>query len=347
MSVRVHTDRSAQPGRASANGIAAETPIVPIRIGLVNNMPEGAFKATENQFRSLLESAAGDFSIDLSLYVLSKTSAVSSDGDHSRHRYKSTRELMGQSLDGLIVTGTEPIMAALQDEPFWQSFAELVAWARENTLSTIWSCLAAHAAVLQMDGIERRRHHDKRFGIFACQQVSESCLLEGTATSVFVPHSRWNGLDEDKLAERGYSILTKTLDGEVDAFTKEESSLFLFFQGHPEYATDTLLREYRRDIGRFLHNGRTSYPKLPRGYFNSEAEEAFATLQEKAHSLHRDEVLAAVASATHLANVENTWHATSKQLYKNWLRRLHALKTTSTTPDSVVATHASSGDLST
>jgi len=51
-------------------------------------------------------------------------------------------------------------------------------------------------------------------------------------------------------------------------FVKERKSLFLFFQGHPEYDADSLPREYRRDVGRFLRSERESYPGMPKGYFD-------------------------------------------------------------------------------
>ena len=55
----------------------------------------------------------------------------------------------------------------------------ILEWARENTHSTVWSCLAAHAAVLHMDGIGRHRSADKHFGVFECVRVSEHPLLAG------------------------------------------------------------------------------------------------------------------------------------------------------------------------
>jgi hypothetical protein len=45
------------------------------------------------------------------------------------------------------------------------------------------------------------------------------------------------------VAACGYEVLARTDDTEVDTFIKQESSLFLFFQGHPEYESDTLYRE--------------------------------------------------------------------------------------------------------
>jgi homoserine O-succinyltransferase len=295
-----------------------------IRIGLVNSMPESAFKATENQFLSLLESASEGFPIELSLYVL--RGAAASSGDHTANRYACVDELWGQSLDGLIVTGTEPMTASLKDEPYWESFTQLLEWARDNTRSTLWSCLAAHAAILHMDGIERRRNHAKHFGIFQCHRGPDDGLMNGVASRFHIPHSRWNGVDERQLEAHGYSVLSRTSDAEVDSFLKQENSLFVFFQGHPEYATDTLLREYRRDIGRFLRNDAKVYPQAPRGYFDRASEAALSSLREKAISLPSEQLLAGVAAVMEKIQIENTWQLPAVRIYRNWLEYLRACK---------------------
>ena len=76
---------------------------------------------------------------------------------HINQNYEDLSELWASRLDGLIVTGTEPRAAALTDEPYWRTLTKLIDWAEDHTISTVWSCLAAHAAVLHLDGIERRR----------------------------------------------------------------------------------------------------------------------------------------------------------------------------------------------
>ena len=81
---------------------------------------------------------------------------------------------------------------------------------------------------------------------------------------------------------RGYSVLTRIAGVGVDTFVKEENSLFVFFQGHPEYDSDTLLREYRRDVGRYLNHEATTYPSIPRGYFDSSTEGVLTALRDKA-----------------------------------------------------------------
>jgi homoserine O-succinyltransferase/O-acetyltransferase len=311
-----------------------------IRIGLVNNMPEAAFKATENQFLSLLESASEGLSVELSLYVLRGAAVAASNGDHAANRYACVEELWGQSLDGLIVTGAEPMTAALKDEPYWESFVQLLDWARDNTRSSIWSCLAAHAAILHMDGIERRRNHAKHFGVFQCHRESDDGLLKGVAPHFAIPHSRWNGVDARQLEAHGYRVVSRTADAEVDTFTKQEKSLFVFFQGHPEYATDTLLREYRRDIGRYIRRDAGVYPQLPHGYFDRASEQAFSSLRASVSSRSSNELLAGVAAVTDTIKIENTWQPTAVRLYRNWLEYTSGCQDASHPRRKVDASHA-------
>ena len=64
-----------------------------------------------------------------------------------------------------------------------------------------------------------------------------------------IPHSRWNEVRADALTACGYEILTQSAEAGVDLFVKKKKdSLFVHFQGHPEYSVRTLLKEYRRDI---------------------------------------------------------------------------------------------------
>ncbi len=144
-------------------------------IGLVNNMPDAALDATERQFRALLDAAAGDFTVRLTLYTLPDVPRTDF-GRRQVSRYASFEDLWARHHDGLIVTGTEPQAADLKDEPFWGSLTRLLEWAERNTHSTVLSCLAAHAGILHIDGIVRRPLGDKRFGIFECVRVSDHPL---------------------------------------------------------------------------------------------------------------------------------------------------------------------------
>jgi len=124
----------------------------------------------------------------------------------------------------------------------------------------------------------------------------------------------------------GYRVLTRSEDAGVDAFVKQRKSLFVFFQGHPEYEADTLLLEYRRDIRRFLRRERDSYPAMPRGYFDDDTVDVLTAVRERALSDRREELLADFPTALVAGKVRNTWHSAAVCVYRNWLLYLCAQK---------------------
>jgi homoserine O-succinyltransferase/O-acetyltransferase len=295
-----------------------------IDIGLVINMPDAALEATERQFRTLLEAAADGIAVRLTFYAMPDVPRAEWGRRHVSTRYSDVRELWDTHLHGLIVTGTEPRAPHLPDEPYWGSLTRLMEWAEHNTHSTIWSCLAAHAAVLHLDGVRRRPLGDKRFGVFECARVSEHQLTAGVPSRLRMPHSRWNDLPEDALTSCGYRVLTRSDAAGVDTFVKQGRSLFVFFQGHPEYEANSLLLEYRRDIKRFLRRERETYPPMPQGYFDGDAVAALLAVQERALSDRREERLADFPTALAEGSVANTWRPAATQLYRNWLLDLCA-----------------------
>jgi homoserine O-succinyltransferase len=297
-----------------------------LTIGLINNMPDAAFRATERQFISLLDAASDEIPIRLKLYTLPGVPREGACLHHAESFYSSVDTMGRAHLDGLIVTGREPIAADLRDEPYWDSFTGVLEWAREHTYSTVWSCLAAHAAILHMDGIGRSKSNDKHFGALECTRVADHPLMAGAPPSFPVPHSRWNGVPEEELVARGYTVLSRTGNAGVDTFVKQANSLFVFFQGHPEYEADTLLREYRRDAGRYLRGESDSYPLIPSGYFDQPTADALSVLREKAIVHRSEELLATVAALLEKPEIENTWRLTAALIYRNWLEYIRARK---------------------
>ena len=290
-----------------------------LHIGLVNNMPDSALKATERQFFSLLEAGAGDTVVNLSLYALPEVPRSDTSKRHIRRFYSSVEALWDARLDGLILTGAEPRTASLRHEPYWNSMVRVLDWAEQNTHSAICSCLAAHAAVLHLDGIERRKFREKRFGVFQFDVADAHFLTAGIDSRIELPHSRWNDIAGQDLASHGYSILTKNADGGVDAFLRQRKSLFVFLQGHPEYEADTLLREYRRDIGRYLKRESDRYPAMPRDYFDSDARQLLASFENRVRSDRSGESAADFPTARLSKRVSAPWRAMATQLYRNWL----------------------------
>jgi homoserine O-succinyltransferase len=295
----------------------------PLRIGLLNNMPDAALHATERQFARLLGAAAGPHDVSLRHYSLPEVSR----GEHTRTYmatlYGEFDEMFDQGLDGLIVTGAEPRTEKLVDEPYWARLTQVIDWAETNLHASYWSCLAAHAAVQHLDGIERVRLPAKCSGVFESEIVGDDPLLAHLRGPVRTPHSRLNGLDEQALSQQGYTILTRSPEAGVDTFVRRDHSLMVFCQGHPEYDAETLMREYCRDAGRFLCGKREARPDIPAHYLNARLRRALATTARRKPDpalMARYNAIAAVARP------RQVWRASAVGLFRGWLGQIAAAK---------------------
>jgi len=292
-----------------------------VRIAFINNMPDAALEDTEMQFFDLLEAASGETPLRIQLYSLPGVPRGERGQQHLERYYASTDDLWNRNFDSVIMTGTEPRQPNLKDEPYWPSLGKVLDWAEQNTVSTILSCLAAHAGVLYSDGIARHPLGDKQFGVFDYERVCEHALLSGVSSAVQFPHSRWNEVQEEALSSCGYTVLTKSANAGVDSFVKrKKKSLFVHFQGHPEYSAETLLKEYKRDIRRFLRGEKETYPSMPQGYFDGAATKALADFRRNALDCRHEDRLANFPAQLVADGLKSTWRSSATCLYRNWLQ---------------------------
>ena len=303
---------NAVPARQSFDGPA-------LQIALVNNMPDQAIDATEAQFLKLLRAGAGKIPFRLRCYTLPSVPRGETVRRALTRSHEDIEALYARSADALIVTGSEPRADKLESEPYWDDFARLVDWACVHTISALWSCLAAHAAVLRLDGLTRSRAREKISGVFAFEVAAKDWATRGAADSILVPHSRHNGLSRSDLAQHGYHISSWSGDVEVDCFWRREPSLFLFTQGHPEYNADTLAREFRRDALRFLNGENGRFPSPPRNYFSNETQAALEALRQTADSLDRPRLARILGQIVECDAPSPAWADDAERLYRNWL----------------------------
>lgn len=288
-----------------------------LTIALVNNMPDSALKATERQFMRLVETAAAATKVRFHCLSLPSVKRSLQAQTHIAKDYTDIDALSRLSIDGLIVTGAEPNAKALSEEPFWRDLSALIDWAKTNTRSAIWSCLAAHAAVLHLDSIERRQLPAKCSGIYDCAKSAEHWLTKGLPSPLKVAHSRFNALDAADLASRGYQILTRSERAGVDIFARKFDSQFIFFQGHPEYDALTLQREYMRDLARFLAGERNDYPAVPASYFDPPTEAELARFRERAIVARTPTLAAELPGLTLRSDIAAGLAA--KIIFRNWI----------------------------
>jgi homoserine O-succinyltransferase len=298
----------------------------PVTVALVNNMPDSAFVDTEDQFRHATATPEGG-EVELELYTITDIPRSHEIGSVIDARYHGLDELWANPPDALIVTGTEPTQMQMVYEPYWPYLARLLEWAAAEVPTVLLSCLASHASILLFDGIERVQRPRKCSGVFRGVVTDPDDLLAvGLPHEVVMPHSRLNEVPEDVLVDAGYRIVVGgpgSSAGWAVAARQCGDALFVLCQGHPEYSTLSLLREYRRDVRRFLFGrGTLPYPRLPDGYLSPLAVhrlERFAARACRPGGDPRD-LWAEFPYHEVAAGVQNTWAASSAALYTNWIR---------------------------
>jgi homoserine O-succinyltransferase/O-acetyltransferase len=298
----------------------------PIVIGLVNNMPDPALRTTERQFHRLIAEASGSRIVHVRHFMLPGVSRGAAASLYVNQSCESAASLWFAKIDGLIVTGTEPRAARLSDEPYWNALTRLIDWAGGHTISTIWSCLAAHAVALHLDGVERRKLPAKLSGVFDCIGVESHPVIAGLPARWRMPHSRYNDLPAEFLVERGYQILCGSERAGAAVFIKARSGLDIFFQGHPEYEADTLLREYRRDVRRFLKGEITNYPPMPASYFGPDATSALDAFRQEAMRRRDAGLIRDFPNVAISDQIANSWRSAAVRIYTNWIDYLAECK---------------------
>ena len=315
-----------RPVHASQDGAAGDGHIV---IGLVNNMSPRAMRTTERQFRELLAAAPCRRPVRLELFTLhddcrlGPTQNGAQEG--GREGYGSLEDLRASRLDGMIVTGMEPVAPTLPEEPAWPNLTRLVDWAVQHGIPTVWSCLAAHAAVLHLDGIARVKLPRKLSGLFECTLAPTGHpLAAGCPAHWLCPHSRHNGLPEAALRAGGYDILSASAEAGVDMFVRDGAAPFLFCQGHPEYGPDVLMREYVRDLRRYLDGDSATLPDVPAHYLDRQAEQQLRRVRDGARPGHGDDALAATQAIARSVAFAHGWQSVASDIYGNWLASVAA-----------------------
>jgi homoserine O-succinyltransferase len=316
---------SYQEGTASRIDDTPHPDAPAVRIGLINNMPDSALAATEAQFQELLAAAASDLPLRLRLSFLPEIERSAAINERLRSAYWPLEALLARGLDALIVTGAEPAAPSVRGERYWRRFTDLVDWAAAHTHASVWSCLAAHAAVEHLSGIARRRLPQKCCGLFEHAVLAGHPLMQGITAPHATPQSRWNDLPVEALRAAGYELLSVSELTGANLFARRvQRSLMLFVQGHPEYQAETLLREYRRDVERYARGQQPHYPTVPAHYFRAEA---LALLEAHRAKLQSDPQNRCEFPYDALApSVQNSWQPAAVRLYANWFDAIRAAR---------------------
>ena len=292
-----------------------------LHIGFLNMMPDAALRATERQFLRLVGSCnqiAQFFVYPFTVPGLTRGDATRDYIDAYYHKFE---HLQKNGLDALIITGANVANPTLDQEPFWKPLQEVVAWGRENVISILCSCLSTHALVKQLYQIDRQLMPQKLWGVYPHRIVHKTHpLLRDINTRFDVPHSRHNTIPRDALEKAGVVVLIESEQGGVHMAVSPDQFSIVYFQGHPEYDGNSLLKEYKREVMRYINGERRDYPPHPENYFSAKIAALVDHYERSVRTaLQQGTPITAFPEEQIEPYLDNTWGDTGKAIFNNWL----------------------------
>jgi len=298
-----------------------------LHIGLLNMMPDKALEATERQFFRLVGESNQIARFYLHPFTLKELQRSREGREHVERYYKSFEQIQSDGLDALIITGANVVDPALDRQEFWAPLIDVVDWACAGVTSILCSCLATHA-VLQFRYKQKRIPlSGKCWGVYSHRVRDRSHpLVAGVNTRFDVPHSRFNEVTPQQFAEAGLNVLVESERAGVHLAASEDGLRLVFFQGHPEYDANSLFKEYKREVLRYIGGETDTYPPFPQNYFSLQTR---AILVE-----YRERVVAARKRGRELPEfpeqlispaLDNTWHDSGEAVINNWIGQVYRL----------------------
>ena len=293
-----------------------------LHVGLLNMMPDAAIEATERQFFRLVGEANPIAQFYVHPFTLKELPRGERAQDHIDAYYEPFEQIKAEGLDALIITGANVTHPDLSQEAFWEPLIEVVDWASKNVTSILCSCLATHAVMQFHHGQARTaRGEGKLWGVFEHSVMDRSHPLVNDVNTQFdVPHSRFNQISRGQFDAAGVRVLVESEEAGVHLAVSKDGLRVVYFQGHPEYDTISLLKEYKREVMSYAAGRRKDYPPFPENYFSLREQAIF--------NEYRDRLEAAQSEKSELpefpeylidSTLHNTWHDTAEAVIGNWI----------------------------
>ncbi len=310
--------------RVLAPNFALQQDIRELHIGLLNMMPDAALAATERQFFRLVGESNPIAQFYVHPFSLSQLPRSEKARDYIEKYYEPFELIREQGLDALIVTGTNVIGSELSNQPFWEPLIEVIDWALDNVTSILCSCLATHAMLQFRYGQKRILQEKKIWGVFPHRVVDKiHPLVNDINTRFDVPHSRWNAVTPEQFHKAGLRVLVEGQQG-VHLATSADGLRVVFFQGHPEYDTISLLKEFKREVLLYANGKRADFPPFPENYFS---EFAKAVIKEYRlvieNNRKRGQPVPEFPEQLIARELDNTWRDSAVEVLGNWMGAIY------------------------
>ncbi|MGB1311077.1 MAG: homoserine O-acetyltransferase/O-succinyltransferase family protein, partial [Leucothrix sp.] len=102
-----------------------------------------------------------------------------------------------------------------------------------------------------------------------------------------------------------------------------------YFQGHPEYDSISLLKEYKREVMRFYTTERSDYPPFPENFLDITSQAVFDEYQALVKSSMKEgKAMPDFPEHIVLPRIQNTWHDSGLAVIGNWMGLVYQITNT-------------------
>lgn len=176
--------------------------------------------------------------------------------------YTVFEDIKDRNFDGMIITGAPLDYIRFEDVSYWEEVSRIMEWSKTHVHCTLHMCWGAFAGLYYHYGIDKVDRDEKLSGVYEHRVLKKSSpLFRGFDDIFYCPQSRAMMVrreDVEKIPE--LEVLAVSEDAGVTVVKTQDSRQF-FITGHLEYDSDTLAKEYFRDLEKGMN------PMIPVNYF--------------------------------------------------------------------------------
>jgi homoserine O-succinyltransferase len=238
---------------------------------------------------------------------------------HIEKYYEPFEKIQQDGLDALIISGANVTQPDLTKAPFWEPLQKVMAWSWDHTTSTLCSCLATHAVMQFRYAQARSPLKRKLWGVYNHRVVDRHHpMMRGVNTIFDVPHSRHNQITATQFENAGMNILSESAQGGVHVAVSPDGLRLVCFQGHPEYDTISLYKEYKREAMRYKNGEISRPPRFPQNYLSVEAHKILKRTQSRKNEWP-------IEDQDMCELIENSWGDSARSMIGNWTGLVYQL----------------------
>lgn len=232
--------------------------IRPLKVLILNLMPTKI--ETETQLLRKLSNTPLQVEVEFLQTASYKPTHVSEN--HLETFYTVFDEIKDRKFDGMIITGAPLDYTEFEDVDYWEEVCKIMAWSKTHVHCTLHMCWGAFAGLYYHYGINKVDRDSKLSGVYEHTVLkTKSPLFRGFDDIFYCPQSRAMTVrQEDVEAVSELEVLAVSEEAGVTVVKTKDSKQF-FITGHLEYDSDTLSKEYFRDLEKGMN------PSIPANYF--------------------------------------------------------------------------------